>query len=238
MSKHDEVRKTVSHAYGKAVTRPSQESCCGGGDQKGAAAKLAGYTTEELNALPPEAVVNSDQGNTGAEGEPEPEYAETPQQTYSGEAEARAWLEGMVGQNPDIALGECAVDGQTVTCPVNYVDDGLRAIGVEILPGVMVLEVSEEGKITSYSFTPTAEGVAEVQAAAGEAEVEAAAGEAEVEAAAGEAAQPASETPDAIPAMGQGPTLESTVATTAVLLLVVGLLLAAWVGLWHLRRHG
>jgi hypothetical protein len=38
--------------------------------------------------------------------------------------------------------------------------------------------------------------------------------------------------------MGQGPTLESTVATTAVLLLVVGLLLAAWVGLWHLRRSG
>ena len=177
-----------------------------------------GNTDEAMALMDPEVEVNSDQGNTGAEGEPE--YAEIPQQTYSGEAEARAWLEGMVGQNPDIALGECAVDGQTVTCPVNYVDDALRAIGVDILPGVMVLEVSEAGKITSYAFTPTAEGVAEVQAAAGE------------------AAQPAAETPAAIPAMGQGPTLESTVATTAVLLLVVGLLLAAWVGLWQLRRHG
>ena len=187
-----------------------------------------GNTDEAIALMDPEAVVNSDQGNTtGAEGTPE--YTETPQQTYSGEAEARAWLEGMAGQNPDIALGECAVDGQTVTCPANYVDDALRAIGVEILPGVMVLEVSEEGKITSYSFTPTAEGVAEVQAAAGEAEVEAAAGE---------AAETAQETPAAIPDLGQGPTLESTVATTAVLILVVGLLLAAWVGLWRLRRNG
>jgi hypothetical protein len=126
----------------------------------------------------------------------------------------------MVGQNPDIALGECAVDGQTATCPVNYADDALRAIGVEILPGVMVVEVSEAGTITSYAFTPTAEGVAAVQAATGK------------------AAQPTSDTPAAIPAMGQGPTLESTVTTTAVLLLVVGLLLAAWAGLWHLRRHG
>ena len=169
--------------------------------------------------MDPGVEVTSDQGNTtGAEGTPE--YTETPQQTYSGEAEARAWLEGMVGQNPDIALGECAVDGQTVTCSVNYADDALRAIGVEFLPGVMVLEVNEAGLITSYAFTPTAEGVAEVQAAAGE------------------AAQPATEAPAAIPALGQGPTLESTVATTAVLLLVVGLLLAAWVGLWHLRRHG
>jgi hypothetical protein len=133
----------------------------------------------------------------------------------------------MAGQNPDIALGECAVDGQTVTCPANYADDALRAVGVEFLPGVMVVEVNEEGKITSYAFTPTAEGVAAVEAAA----VEAAA----AEAAAAEAAETA-ETPAAIPDMGQGPTLESTVATSAVLLLVVGLLLAAWVGLWHLRR--
>jgi hypothetical protein len=178
-----------------------------------------GNTDEAMAIVDPGVEVTSDQGNTtGAEGTPE--YTETPQQTYSGEAEARAWLEGMAGQNPDIALGECAVDGQTVTCPANYADDALRAIGVEFLPGVMVLEVSEEGKITSYSFTPTAEGVAEAQAAAGE------------------AAETAQETPATIPALGQGPTLESTVATTAVLLIVVGLLLAAWVGLWRLRRHG
>ena len=88
-----------------------------------------GNTDEAMALMDPEAVVNSDQGNTGAEGEPEPEYAETPQQTYSGEAEARAWLEGMVGQNPDIALGECAVDGQTVTCPVNALVDATPISG-------------------------------------------------------------------------------------------------------------
>lgn len=188
---------------------------------------------EAMALMDPEAVVNSDQGNTtGAEGTPE--YTETPQQTYSGEAEARAWLEGMMGQNPDIALGECTVDGQTATCPANYVDDALRAIGVEFVPGVMVVEVNEEGLITSYDFTPTAEGVAAVEAAAAAAAGEAAAGEA----AAGEAAETAQETPAAIPALGQGPTLESTAATTAFLLLVAGLLLAAWVGLWHLRRSG
>ena len=185
-----------------------------------------GNTDEAIALLDPGVEVTSDQGNTtGTEGTPE--YVENPQQTYSGEAEAAAWLEGMAGQNPDIALGECAVDGQTVTCPANYADDALRAVGVEFLPGVMVVEVNEEGKITSYAFTPTAEGVAAVEAAA----VEAAA----AEAAAAEAAETA-ETPAAIPDMGQGPTLESTVATSAVLLLVVGLLLAAWVGLWHLRR--
>jgi len=185
-----------------------------------------GNTDEAMALMDPEVEVTSDQGYTGAEGTPE--YEETSQQTYSGEAEARAWLESMARQNPDIVLGECGVDGQIVTCPVNYADDALRAIGVEFLPGVMVLEVSEEGKITSYTFTPTAEGVAEVEAAVGEV----AAGEA----AAGEAAETAQETPNAIPALGQGPTLESTVTTTVILLLVVGLLLVAWVGLWHLRR--
>jgi hypothetical protein len=196
-----------------------------------------GNTDEAVALMDPEVVVTSDQGNTtGAEGTPE--YTENPQQTYSGEAEAQAWVEGMMGQNPNIALGECAVDGQTVTCPANYVDDALRAIGVEFVPGVMVVEVNEEGLITSYNFSPTAEGVAEVEAAAAAAAAgEAAAGEAAAgEAAAGEAAETAQETPATIPDMGQGPTLESTAATTAVLLLVVGLLLAAWVGLWHLRH--
>ncbi len=59
--KKDEIRKSVSETYGEAVTRPSD---CGSGPccapvQKGVVAKLAGYTSEELTALPPEAVVNS-----------------------------------------------------------------------------------------------------------------------------------------------------------------------------------
>ena len=55
-----EVRDEVEKAYANAVTKPAQSSnaCCGP-VQKGVVVKLAGYTREELDALPQEAVVNS-----------------------------------------------------------------------------------------------------------------------------------------------------------------------------------
>ena len=56
---NEEVRNTVSKAYAKAVSRPSNGGCCSGPVQKGTVVKLAGYQREELEALPPEAVVNS-----------------------------------------------------------------------------------------------------------------------------------------------------------------------------------
>ena len=61
MSKSDTIRKEVSQSYAKAVTTPATGGgCCGGtATSKGVAAKLAGYTAEEVNALPTEAVVNS-----------------------------------------------------------------------------------------------------------------------------------------------------------------------------------
>jgi ubiquinone/menaquinone biosynthesis C-methylase UbiE len=59
MSKHEKVRDTVAKAYGKAVSKPAAVGCCSGPVQKGEAVKLAGYSREELEALPPEAVVNS-----------------------------------------------------------------------------------------------------------------------------------------------------------------------------------
>ncbi|HUT54940.1 MAG TPA: arsenite methyltransferase [bacterium] len=53
----DEVREQVSRAYTQAVRGGG---CCSGAPvQKGVAAKLAGYSREELEALPAEAVVNS-----------------------------------------------------------------------------------------------------------------------------------------------------------------------------------
>ncbi len=58
MEKHDEIRDKVSKDYAKAVGG-SEGSCCGGDASKGAVASLAGYTREELEALPPEAVVNA-----------------------------------------------------------------------------------------------------------------------------------------------------------------------------------
>jgi arsenite methyltransferase len=81
-SQPDDVRREVSKAYSKAVTKPSKGGCCVSAPvqksgccdsapiqkdvccgstpaQKGVVVKLGGYTSEELAALPTEAVVNS-----------------------------------------------------------------------------------------------------------------------------------------------------------------------------------
>jgi arsenite methyltransferase len=56
----DEIRRDISKAYAEAVTKPAKAGCCGARPaQKGLAVQLAGYTSGELDALPPEAVVNS-----------------------------------------------------------------------------------------------------------------------------------------------------------------------------------
>jgi len=54
----DDIRREVSASYTKAVKRPSaRSSCCG--SQKGVAASLAGYSSEQLSTLPDDAVLNS-----------------------------------------------------------------------------------------------------------------------------------------------------------------------------------
>ena len=53
----DEVRHSVSEFYGKQAL--AKGSCCGDVAPKGATAKLAGYTSEQLASLPADAVVNS-----------------------------------------------------------------------------------------------------------------------------------------------------------------------------------
>ena len=61
MKDHSEnIRKSVSEFYGKEVLSPSKSSCCGNAAvPKGVVAKIAGYSQEELSALPPDSVVNS-----------------------------------------------------------------------------------------------------------------------------------------------------------------------------------
>ena len=60
MSENDQVRETVAKAYTRAVCTPSAaKSPCCEPVQKGTAVKSAGYTREELGALPADAVVNS-----------------------------------------------------------------------------------------------------------------------------------------------------------------------------------
>ncbi len=63
MSRTDKIRNQVSESYARAVAEPGS-GCCGdaaleGAVPKGVAAKVAGYSDEELAALPAEAVVNS-----------------------------------------------------------------------------------------------------------------------------------------------------------------------------------
>lgn len=55
---HDDKRRNVSEDYARAVKSPPS-SCCCSPVPKGVVAKLAGYTDDEIAALPVEAVVNS-----------------------------------------------------------------------------------------------------------------------------------------------------------------------------------
>jgi SAM-dependent methyltransferase len=59
MNKEQELRDQVSASYAKAVRAPSDNGPCCTPIQKGVAVKVAGYTSEELEALPADAVVNS-----------------------------------------------------------------------------------------------------------------------------------------------------------------------------------
>lgn len=58
--KNDEIRQSVSKFYGKEVASPTGGCCCGDSViPKGVAAKIAGYSKDELDSLPPDAVANS-----------------------------------------------------------------------------------------------------------------------------------------------------------------------------------
>ncbi|UCD75117.1 MAG: arsenite methyltransferase [Phycisphaerales bacterium] len=60
MSIQDTIRERVAKDYAKVVSASSSGPCCGGEvEQKGVAAKLGGYTADELKSLPADAVVNS-----------------------------------------------------------------------------------------------------------------------------------------------------------------------------------
>jgi len=58
MSTLDAIRRSVSADYAKAVKAPAS-TCCAGPVSKGVVSKIAGYTEEEIRALPEEAVINS-----------------------------------------------------------------------------------------------------------------------------------------------------------------------------------
>ncbi len=63
MTKHDDVRRSVSRAYARAATTPvekASEGCgCGCASWAGATATLAGYQNDVLDAIPVDAVTHS-----------------------------------------------------------------------------------------------------------------------------------------------------------------------------------
>lgn len=79
----------------------------------------------------------------------------------TGKEEIRAWYESIVKANGVGALTDCKVEGETVTCTDTYTDDGLKAMGVDVLVAEWVAVV-RDGKIQSYTFTMSEESLAKL----------------------------------------------------------------------------
>lgn len=71
---------------------------------------------------------------------------------YAGKEEIRSLYEGFVAANFACSLSDCQVEGETVTCIDTYTDDGLKAMGVDLLEGEWAATL-REGKIQSYTYT-------------------------------------------------------------------------------------
>jgi hypothetical protein len=87
-------------------------------------------------------------------------------ETYTGKEEIRAWLESLAAGHWEGGVEILQVEGDTVTTRLTSSMDPTRALGVAPLVGTDVYIV-QEGKITSYTWTPTEETAAKLQAAMG-----------------------------------------------------------------------
>ncbi len=59
MTNHDDIRHNVSEAYARALSTTPSRSCCGDSDDCCATSTLAGYESENLGEIPPDAVENA-----------------------------------------------------------------------------------------------------------------------------------------------------------------------------------
>jgi SAM-dependent methyltransferase len=59
MGDKERIRQTVEKAYADAISKPVGSCCAPGARQKSVAAQLAGYSEEDLDALPPEGLADS-----------------------------------------------------------------------------------------------------------------------------------------------------------------------------------
>jgi ketosteroid isomerase-like protein len=78
---------------------------------------------------------------------------------FRGKEEIRAWWENLSGLNGTGTVSDCQVDGETVTCLLNYTDDSLIALGLDSIDNEFVVIV-QEGKIQTYTATMTEESLA------------------------------------------------------------------------------
>ena len=83
---------------------------------------------------------------------------------FRGKEEIRAWWEGLYAQNGASTVSNCQVDGETVTCLLNYTDDGLKGLGLDSIDNDFVVTV-QDGKIQTYTATMTDESLAALMAA-------------------------------------------------------------------------
>lgn len=80
---------------------------------------------------------------------------------FTGKEEIRGWYEGLTGAKGIATVGDCQVDGETVTCLNTYTDDELLAMGADLLEGEWV-GIVRDGTIQSYTFTMTPESIAKL----------------------------------------------------------------------------
>lgn len=83
---------------------------------------------------------------------------------FRGKEEIRAWWEGLYSLNGVSSVSNCQVEGETVTCLLNYTDDSLKALGLDSIDNEFVVIVRED-KIQSYTATMTDESLAALMAA-------------------------------------------------------------------------
>jgi hypothetical protein len=87
-------------------------------------------------------------------------------ETYTGQEQIRAWLESLAAGHWEGEVEILHVEGDTVATRLTDSMDHTRALGVAPLVATDVYVV-QEGKITSYTWTPTQESAAKLQAAMG-----------------------------------------------------------------------
>ena len=83
---------------------------------------------------------------------------------FRGKEEIRAWWENLSALNGVGVVSDCQVEGDTVTCLLNYTDDSLQALGLDSIDNEFVVIV-REGKIQTYTATMTEESLAALMAA-------------------------------------------------------------------------